>query len=101
MARIWPLLVASLLVVGGCSDEPQRGDLLVTGRVTAATGADQLESFVIQEVGGSSRLFVPGDTFDRSLDELREFVVTGSIVDVTYEARAEGPDVAIELVRAR
>ena len=101
MARIWPLLLASLIVVGGCSDEPQTGDLLVTGRVTAATGADQLESFVIQEVSGSSKLFVPGGTFDRSLEDLREFVVTGSIVEVTYEVSAEGPDVAIKLVRAR
>ena len=101
MARIWLLLIASIVVIAGCSDAPQTGDSLATGRVTAATGVAELESFVIQEVGGSSRLFVPGATFDRSLEDLREFVVTGSIVEVSYEVRADGPDVAIKLVRAR
>ena len=74
---------------------------MATGQVTAATGVDQLESFVVEAGDGSSRLFVPGDTFDRSLEDLRGFVVSGTAVDVTYERAEEGPDVALKLVRAR
>ncbi len=101
MIRRWVLVMALLVVVVACSDEPTTGVLTATGRVTAATGVDRLESFVIEADDGSSRLFVPGETFDRSLEDLREFVVSGSAVDVTYERVDEGPDVALKLVRAR
>ena len=101
MIRRWVLVAALLLVVVACSDEPPTGALTTTGRVTAATGVDRLESFVIEEGNGTSRLFIPGETFDRSLEELREFVVSGSPVDVTYERANGSPDVALKLVRAR
>lgn len=100
MRRSWVLLLAMALVVAACSTEPATGDPMATGRVTAVTGVEVVESFVIEEVDGSSRLFVPGDEFDRSLEDLRGFVVTGSGVIVTYVTAEEGPDVAVKLVRS-
>ena len=101
MIRRWVLVAALLVIVVACSDEPPTGALTATGRVTAVTGVDRLESFVIEGGDGSSRLFIPAEAFDRSLEELREFVVSGSAVDVTFERADEGPDVALKLVRAR
>lgn len=100
MRRTWITVVALAVAVVACSSEPASGDLTATGRVTAVTGVEVVESFVVEEFDGSSRLFVPGDDFDRSLENLRGFVVTGSGVTVTYVVADEGPDVAINLVRS-
>lgn len=101
MTRSWAIVVVLTLVAIGCSGDPGSEDLVVTGRVVATTGVDSLESFVVEVDGGSSRLFVPSAEFDRSLEDLRAFVVSGSPVDVTYERGGDGPDVAVQLTRSR
>lgn len=93
--RLIGLILTMVLVTVGCSSEPEGTD--AEGRVTGATGASALESFVVTDTEGRSMQFVPSDDFNRTLDDLRGLVVSGEPVFVEFESGSDGARVALSL----
>ena len=84
------------LVVAGCSssDGTDHGAETVTGVVTEVTGdLVTVESFVVLDDNGDSHLFTPEPGllfYGAPLGHLRDHVVTGQRVTVTFESSAYG-----------
>lgn len=95
MRHIFLLALAFVLVVAACSSEPTGTD--AEGRVTAATGLSSLESFVVTGGDGRSMQFVPSIDFNRTLDDVRDLVVSGELVSVVFDSGASGERIALSL----
>lgn len=70
------------------------------GKVVVVTGESALESFVLRGDGDANHQLVPGAGFNRGLEEMRELLIEGSAVTVTYERPEAGPLVALRLTMA-
>jgi hypothetical protein len=100
----WPrVLIAvvtlvTVLGVAGCSSGDGSDDS-VTGVVTQVTGdLGSVESFVITDSAGKSYQFTPADglTFHGGpIDHLREHIVSGEPVAVSYEEADDGSLIAV------
>ena len=87
------LVAAVALAIAGCSgSDPASGDT-ITGVVTEVNGdLTTVTGFVVLASDGSSHRFTPADglLFEGGpLPHLREHVITGQLVIVTFE---QGPD---------
>jgi hypothetical protein len=94
-----------LLTVAGCSSnavDDDHHDDTVSGVVTEVSGSlTEVESFVILDDEGNSHLFrpEPGLLFlGGPLGHLREHVVSGERVTVTFEPTADGEMIATLIV---
>ena len=96
--------MAALLIVSACSSEESSAADTVEGIVTEVTGdLTAVESLVILDSEGKSHLFkpTPGLLFyGGPLSHLRDHVVTGQRVVVTFEAGAYGEQIAVLIEHA-
>jgi hypothetical protein len=89
-------MVTAVLVVAGCSASGDDGhhEDTVSGVVTEVTGdLVTVESFVVLDDNGDSHLFTPEPGllfYGGPLGHLRDHVVTGQRVTVTFEPSAYG-----------
>lgn len=91
-------VVALCVVVAGCSGtdggDADHAEHSVTGVVTEVSGdLTMVESFVVLDDEGNSHLFVPEANltfYGGPLTHLRDHVVTGQRVTVTFESSAYG-----------
>ncbi len=95
------LVVAVVLVLSGCSgSDPVRGDT-ITGVVSEVNGdLTTVTGFVVLAPDGSSHRFTPADglLFEGGpLPHLREHVITGQAVIVTFEQGPAGELIAVHV----
>jgi hypothetical protein len=95
------IVAAALLVLAGCSgSDPASGDTL-TGVVSEVNGdITTLTGFVVLAPDGSSHRFTPADglLFEGGpLSHLREHIVTGQLVIVTFERGSDGELIAVHV----
>ncbi|MGI9584850.1 MAG: hypothetical protein ACR2N7_04605 [Acidimicrobiia bacterium] len=98
------LIIATISVAaaacsdGGGSDEP------VEGIVTQVTGElGSVETFIVLDDHGNSHLFTPEPGllfYGGPLDHLRDHIVSGQRVVVTYESSAYGNQTAVLILHA-
>jgi len=101
-----PFVVAVVVVLitavgaAGCSSGPG-SDAVVSGVVTQVTGdLGAVETFVVTDETGESHQFTPAEglTFHGGpLDHLREHIISGEPVEVTYQEADDGSLVAVEV----
>ena len=95
------LVVALVLVLTGCSGaDPVSGDT-ITGVVSEVNGdLTTVTGFVVLAPDGSSHRFTPADglLFEGGpLPHLREHVITGQVVVVTFEQGPDGGLIAVHV----
>jgi len=94
-------LVAMILLVSGCSTADTASDTMVSGVISEVRGdLTTVTGFVVLAEDGSSHRFTPMDglLFEGGpLTHLREHVVTGQRVVVTFELGASGELVAVRV----
>ena len=95
------LVVVVALVLAGCSgSDPVSGDT-VTGVVSEVNGdLTTVTGFVLMAPDGSSHRFTPADglLFEGGpLPHLREHVITGQLVIVTFEQGPDGGLIAVHV----
>jgi len=95
------LVVAVVLVLSGCSgSDPVSGDT-ITGVVSEVNGdLTTVTGFVVLAPDGSSHRFTPADglLFEGGpLPHLREHVITGQAVIVTFEQGPAGELIAVHV----
>jgi hypothetical protein len=97
-------VIAALLVVSGCASDDSGESNTVEGIVTEVTGdLTVVESLVIMDSEGKSHFFkpTPGLLFyGGPLSHLRDHVVTGQRVVVTFESGAYGEQIAVLIEHA-
>jgi hypothetical protein len=97
-------VIAALLVVSGCASDDSGEQNTVEGIVTEVTGdLTAVESLVIMDSEGKSHFFrpTPGLLFyGGPLSHLRDHVVTGQRVVVTFESGAYGEQIAVLIEHA-
>lgn len=93
--RFAAALLVLLVVAAGCSSEPTGDE--IEGRVTSATGFTLLEVFVITDDSGRSTQLTPSPDFGYSLSEMRDLVISGERVFVSYEVATGGERIALSL----
>jgi hypothetical protein len=95
-------VMVALVIVSGCASDDSRDANTVEGIVTDVTGdLTAVESLVIMDSDGKSHFFrpTPGLLFyGGPLSHLRDHVVTGQRVVVTFEAGAYGERIAVLIV---
>lgn len=101
---LWLIAVAMALVVSACASEDSADANAVEGIVTEVTGdLTAVESLVIMDSDGRSHLFRPNPGllfYGGPLSHLRDHVVTGQRVVVSFEAGAYGGRIAILIEHA-
>ncbi|MGI9665808.1 MAG: hypothetical protein ACR2N2_01735 [Acidimicrobiia bacterium] len=95
--RILVLMAVVLaFVAAGCGSSS--GDEPVEGAVTQVSGElGAVESFIVMDGNGDSHQFEPAEGllfYGAPLDHLRDHILTGQLVKVTYEEAAYGALVA-------
>jgi hypothetical protein len=95
------VVAAALLALAGCSgSDPASGDTL-TGIVSEVNGdITTLTGFVVLAPDGSSHRFTPADglLFEGGpLSHLREHIITGQLVIVTFEQGSDGGLIAVHV----
>jgi hypothetical protein len=97
-------VIAALLIVSACASDDSAEPNTVEGIVTEVTGdLTAVESLVIMDSEGKSHFFkpTPGLLFyGGPLSHLRDHVVTGQRVVVTFEAGAYGEQIAVLIEHA-
>lgn len=99
------LLAVAILMsaVAGCTSDTSTDDTVV-GIVTQVSGdLGSVESFIITDPQGQSYQFTPVDglLFDGGpIDHLREHIVSGDPVKVSYERSDDGAMIAVEVTDA-
>jgi hypothetical protein len=97
-------VIAAILIVYGCGSDDSGEANTVEGIVTEVTGdLTAVESLVIMDSEGKSHFFkpTPGLLFyGGPLSHLRDHVVTGQRVVVTFEAGAYGERIAVLIEHA-
>lgn len=106
MRRLITLAVAAGIIVTavGCASDDSGGSQEVVGVVTEVTGdLTQVESFVVLDADGNSHLMTPQNGllfYGGPLSHLRDHIVTGERVRVTFEEGAYGAMTATLVVHA-
>jgi hypothetical protein len=95
------LVAAVILVLAGCSgSDPLSGDT-ITGVVSEVNGdLTTVTGFVVLAPDGSSHRFTPADglLFEGGpLSHLREHVITGQVIVVTFEQGPDGGLIAVHV----
>jgi hypothetical protein len=95
------VVAAALLALAGCSgSDPASSDTL-TGVVSEVNGdITTLTGFVVLAPDGSSHRFTPADglLFEGGpLSHLREHIITGQLVIVTFEQGSDGELIAVHV----
>lgn len=94
-------VVAMILLVSGCSTVDDPSDNMLSGIISEVSGdLATVTGFVVLGEDGSSHRFTPTDglLFEGGpLTHLREHVVTGQPVVVTFELGASGELVAVRV----
>ncbi len=100
----WATVTAVALVLSACASDGADDSNIVEGIVTEITGdLAGVESLVIMESDGKSHLFRPEPGllfYGGPLSHLRDHVVTGQPVVVTFKAGAYGERIAILIEHA-
>ena len=101
---LWVTIVVVTLVVSSCASDSADESNTVEGIVTEVTGdLTRVESLVIMDSDGKSHLFVPEPGllfYGAPLSHLRDHVVTGQPVVVTFKVGAYGERIAILIEHA-
>ena len=96
------VLAVAAIAVAGCSSATTTSDNTLTGVISEVTGdLTSVSAFVVLDEDGSSHKFVPveGLLFEGGpLSHLREHIVTGDPVVVTFESGAGGELIAVHVV---
>ena len=91
---ILTLMIAVLALVAAACGDASDDDAPVEGVVTQVSGSlGNVESFVVMDENGESHMFEPQPGllfYGAPLDHLRDHIVTGQAVKVTYERGAYG-----------
>ena len=96
MRRTWllTLMIVVLAVVAAACGDAAEDDAPVEGVVTQVSGSlGNVESFVVMDEDGESHMFDPEPGllfYGAPLDHLRDHIVTGQKVKITYERGAYG-----------
>jgi hypothetical protein len=96
---MWALVIAVAMVGAGCVSDSVEDENTVEGIVTEVTGdLVAVETLVIMDSDGKSHLFKPKPGllfYGGPLSHLRDHVVTGQRVVVTFDHGAYGDRIAI------
>ena len=94
-------VTAMILLVSGCSTADSVSDNMLSGIISEVSGdLTTVTGFVVLGEDGSSHRFTPSDGLlfeGRPLTHLREHVVTGQPVVVTFELGASGELIAVHV----
>jgi hypothetical protein len=100
----WSVIMVVALVVSACASDGSEDSNTVEGIVSEVTGdLASVESLVILDSNGKSHLFKPEPGllfYGGPLSHLRDHVVTGQRVVVTFEVGAYGERIAILIEHA-
>ena len=92
------------LLISACS-EPALTEDTIVGIVTEVTGdSSSIESFVVLDAKGDSHKFSPSQTMEvagEPQSHLRDYVVSGDPVEVTFHEGPDGELIADEVVEGR
>lgn len=98
------VVVAVVAVLAGCSSPEQQAANQIEGIVTEVTGdLEHVESFVVLDGDGMSHLLTPEDGllfYGGPVSHLRDHIVSGERVVVTFEEGAYGAMIAVLIEHA-
>lgn len=103
-AATWIMVTTVAMMASACASESSDDPNTVEGIVTEVTGdLTAVESFVITDSDGRSHLFRPEPGllfYGGPLSHIRDHIVTGQRVVVTFENRADGARIAVLIEHA-